>query len=233
MKNLVTFSKQANGYIDFQVKAGYYAASVLENEAIYYTPNPVIGEEAPIRLWVEPDGMESKTDFDDTYDAECRVYVYSKRTVNANCPKGWSAVVIDLKQYGENLYVEVKKILFTRPFQMKEVAAFFRKELSIEEAKVSYRKEMEVINIHPMRVFDVLEAYETVPAERVIKQNLSIEEALYVSREHYGMVHSQQPFSFFGENQFPVFYRGELLCTGERCTNDTFQIALPSDGCNF
>jgi len=117
MNNIVTFSEQQGGYIDFQVEAGYYGTSALENEALFYTPNPVIGEEATITKWVEPDGMEKNTQFDDTNHAECRVDVYRIEDVNANCPPGWSVVVIDLKQYGDKVYVEVKRILYTRPFQ--------------------------------------------------------------------------------------------------------------------
>jgi len=233
MENIVTFYPQQGGYIDFSVKRGYYAgASVYENDQseIVYVPNgTLIGRVADDYITIEP--MESVCDsqeYTENRNACTRVDVYRIKDVNENCPKGWSVALVEHKMYGDKyVSMEVKSVLYSRPFQMKEIAKFFRKELSIEEAASSYRKEMNVINIRPMRVFDVTDAYETVPAEREMNQSLTIEEALYVSREHYGMVHSQQPFSFFGENQFPVFYRGELLYTGERRTNDTFKIALP------
>ena len=232
MKNIVTFYPQQGGFIDFKVRRGYYAgASFYENDRteVMYVPNgTLVGREAVEYITIEPTISESDSqEYTETHNACTSVDVYRIKEVNDNCPKGWSAVLVEHKLYGEYVSMKVIQILYSRPFQMKEVAKFFRKELSIEEAASSYRKEMNVINIRPMRVFDVTDAYETVPAEREMNQSLTIEEALYVSREHYGMVHSQQPFSFFGENQFPVFYRGELLYTGERRTNDTFKIALP------
>jgi len=232
MKNLVTFSKQANGYIDFQVKAGYYAGYEMGRELaeVMYVPNGTkvgseVSESMAVGVPVHTD--KSVQEYANDYSCYTHVKVYSKKLTDKNCPPGWRTALCTYKTYGEYQCFEIKEILFTRPFQMKEVAKFLRQELSIEEAKGLYKKEMEVINIRPMRVFDVLEFYEIVPAERVLNQNLTMEEAQYVSRDHYGMVHSQQPFSFFGENQFPVFYRGELLYTGERRTNDTFKIALP------
>jgi len=228
-KELITFYTQKNGVIDFKVRRGYYAAASLnENDQseIVYVPNgTLVDHVADDYMTIEPTATKSQE------YTKTRVDVHRKSTVKANCPKGWSAVLVQLTWcYGdEYVSMKVKSVLFTRPFQMKEVAAFFRKEgMSAKEAKELYEKEMNVINIHPMRVFDVLEAYETVSAERAMNQYLTFEEALYVSHDHYTLVYCQQPFQFFGaEDRYPVFYRGELICTGELRQNDSFQIVLP------
>jgi len=233
MKNIVTFYPQQGGFIDFKVRRGYYAgASFYENDRteVMYVPNgTLVGREAVEYITIEP--MESVCDsqpYTESHNACTSVDVYRIKEVNDNCPKGWSAVLVEHKLYGKYVSMEVIQILYSRPFQMKEVAKFFRKELSIEEAASSYRKEMEVINVGSMRVFDVTDAYEDIPAERAMNPNLTIEEALYVSHDHHGIVYCQQPFSFFGaEYRYPVFYRGEILCTGVLRQNDSFQIALP------
>jgi len=232
MENIVTFYPQQGGFIDFSVKRGYYAgASVYAHDQteVMYVPNgTLVGREAVEYITIEPTISESDSqEYTETHNACTSVDVYRIKEVNDNCPKGWSAVLVEHKLYGEYVSMEVIQILYSRPFQMKEVAKFFRKELSIEEAASSYRKEMEVINVGSMRVFEVLEAYETVEG-REMNQSLTIEEALYVSHDHHGIVYCQQPFSFFGaEYRYPVFYRGEILCTGVLRQNDTFKIALP------
>jgi len=235
-KQLVTFYTQKNGFIDFKVRRGYYAgASCYENNQseIVYVPNgTLVGHVADEYITIDP--MESYTDsqpYTKSHNACTSVDVHRKSSTNAGCPPGWSVALVEhVLQYGDEYdSMKVKSVLFTRPFKMKEVAAFFRKEgMSAKEAKELYNEEMNAINIRPMRVFDVLEAYETVSAERAMNQYLTFEEALYVSHDHHTLVYCQQPFQFFGaEDRYPVFYRGELICTGLLRQNDSFQIALP------
>ena len=233
MEKLVTFYEQQGGFIDFTVKRGYYAgASYYENDRteVMYVPNgTLVGREADDYITIDP--MESVCDsqpYTENHNACTSVDVYRKKDVNAGCLPGWSAALVEHKMYGHTyVSMKVKQILFTRPFKMKEVAKFFREKLTIKEAKELYRQEMRVVNIRPMRVLKVLEAYETVPEGQTTNQSLTIEEALYVSRNYHGLVYCQQPFQFFGgEDRYPVFYLGELICTGEHRQNDSFKIAL-------
>ena len=230
MKNLVTFSKQANGYIQFTVKPGYYATSALENQALYYVPNPIVGEEPPVMRWVEPDGMEKNIQFDETNHAESRVNVYEKKCVKAGCPPGWSVALVQDEVYGEYVCMEVKSVLFTRPLrvgdmQMDCITRFFQQNgMSIKEAERLFLKEMQVMLSRPMRMFDDLEMDEEVSQGREMCQELTMEEARYLSLTRKERVYCQQPFAFFGEKQFPVFHQGKIECVGVLRQNDTFQI---------
>ena len=123
MENIVTFYPQQGGYIDFSVKRGYYAgASVYENDQseIVYVPNgTLIGRVADDYITIEP--MESVCDsqeYTENRNACTRVDVYRIKDVNANCPQGWSAVLVEHKLYGDYFCMKVQKIFFTRPFQI-------------------------------------------------------------------------------------------------------------------
>jgi len=121
MPNIVEFSKQANGYIQFTVKPGYYAgASFSESDQteVVYIPNYIsVGREADEYITIQP--IESYTDsqpYTESHNAECRVDVHLKRLVNSGCPKGWSVAEIEHKMYGNYLCMEVKSILHTCHF---------------------------------------------------------------------------------------------------------------------
>jgi len=121
MKNLVTFSKQANGYIQFTVKPGYYAgASFYDNDRteVVYVPNyTLIGRVADEYITIEPTATETKSEpYTETHNACTRVYVYLKRTVNSGCPKGWSVALVEHKMDGDYVSMKVKSILFTCHF---------------------------------------------------------------------------------------------------------------------
>ena len=121
MKNLVTFSKQANGYIQFTVKPGYYAGASMSSEdqtEVVYIPNYVpVGHVVDDYITIKP--LESYTDsqpYTDSHNAECRVDVHLERIVNSGCPKGWSAALVEHKMDGDYVSMKVKSILFTCHF---------------------------------------------------------------------------------------------------------------------
>ena len=119
MKNLVTFSKQANGYIQFTVKPGYYAGASMSSDdqsEIVYIPNYIsVGKDADEYITIKP--LESVCDsqpYTETHNACTRVDVHMARIVNAGCPKGWSVALVEHKMYGGYVSMEVKQILYTR-----------------------------------------------------------------------------------------------------------------------
>jgi len=218
----------------FTVNRGYYAVAA-ENEAIYYTPNPIVGEEAAHKVWVEHDLSIVTEVIGDGYDAECRVNAYEKKFVKAKCPQGWSAVVMHVEEVGNDVIAKVKQVLYTRPLRvvddldMQCLIRFFRSEgMSVKVANATFLEELKHICKTPMRVFDVFESHEKVPKGRWMDPNLSIREAHYASLCHKHLVYCQEPFRFFWKTEYPVFFMGEILRTVEQLRqNDTFRIALP------
>jgi len=119
--NIVTFAEQENGYIQFEVKAGYYAGSSYsegDQSEIVYVPNYIpVGNYADEYITIQP--IESYTDsqpYTESHNAECRVDVHLKRIVNSGCPKGWSAALVEHEVGDEYVSMKVKEILHTCHF---------------------------------------------------------------------------------------------------------------------
>jgi len=201
MSKIVTFCKEVNGYIDFTVDPAYYGTAALQHEALYYVPNPVVGEDAPLRTWIVPHGREKDIQFDDDKHAECRVDVYPKEAVNAGCPPGWSVVVIDPKQYGERMYVEVKEVLYTHLFEMKEGA--------------DPRK----LRVYDRTTIDTMESGEVARISET-RQELSTEEAFLLSLYSDGCVHAG--VHEFGK--FPTFFKGEITSYTDHVLSNDFLV---------
>jgi len=198
MNSIVKFSEEVNGYIDFSVDPEYYATSALQHESLYYAANPVVGEEPPLKTWVVPHVRITETQFDDDKHAECRVDVYPKEDVKSGCPPGWSVVLIEIKLYGDKMYAEVKSILYTHLFEMKEGDG-----------------------PRTLRVYDriTLATMETEEVARISEtsQELSTEEAFVLSLYSDGCVHAA--VHEFGK--FPTFWKGQITSyTDDALSND-------------
>jgi len=214
----------------FTVKPGYYAVARSEGETLYYTPNPVIGEEAGHKVWVEPD-LTITADFGGPYEEEYLVYAYDKKFVKANCPQGYSAVILQMGEEAENV---VKRILYNRPLRvgnnlnMECLVRFFRSQgMSVTDSNALFLKELKHIVAAPLRVFDMIDSYEDIPKGRWMNPDLSFQDARYASLCCMHLVCCQQPFKFFGKDLYAVFYKGEIESVGELRQNDSFQIILP------
>jgi len=202
MNNLIEFQQQENGYIDFTVDPAYYGTAALQHEALYYAANPIVGEEPPLKTWVAPDVRITETQFDDTNHAECRVDVYPKEDVKSGCPPGWSVVVIESKQYGDKVYDEVKEVLYTHLFEMKEGDDQPRK----------------------LRVYDsiTVDTMETEEVARIseTKQELTIQEAFLLSLYSDGCVHAA--VHEFGK--FPTFLLGKITSYTDHVLSNDFLV---------
>jgi len=215
----------------FNVKSGFYAILRSEGETIYYAPKPIVGEEAKVKVWVEPE-ITIVTEVIGVYDAGSRVNLFQKEFVKAGCPPGWSVVILEVVESRDKFVSKVKEILYTRLLRVGDMhmgclIRFFKANgMSTREANALFLKEMEVIITRPMRMFDDLEMDEEVSRELEICQELTIEEARYASLTRNERVHSQQPFTFYsGAEKYPVFYKGEIEYVSGLQSNDTFQIA--------
>jgi len=205
MENIVKFCDQVNGYIDFSVNPEYYGTAALQHEALYYAANPIVGEEPTLKTWVAPHRREKNIQFDDDKHAECRVDVYPKEAVNAGCPPGWSVVVIESKQYGDKVYDEVKEVLYTHLFQMKEGA--------------DPRK----LRVYDRTTIDTMESGEVARISET-RQELSTEEAFLLSLYSDGCVHAG--VHEFGK--FPTFFKGEITSYTDHPLSNDFLVADPA-----
>jgi len=201
MNSIVKFCKEVNGHIDFTVDPEYYATSALQHESLYYAPNPVIGEEPPLRTWIVPHGREKDIQFDDEKHAECRVDVYPKEAVKSGCPPGWSVVLIEIKLYGEITYDEVKSVLYTNPFELKEGDG--------------PRK----LRVYDRTTIDTM-GTEEVARIKETRQELSIEEAFVLSLYSNGCVHAA--VHEFGK--FPTFLLGKITSYTDHVLSNDFLV---------
>ena len=118
MNNIVTFSEQQGGYIQFTVRAGYYAGASMSSDdqsEIVYVPNYTpVGHDADEYITIKP--LESVCDsqpYTETHNACTRVDLHRERTVNCGCPKGWCVALVEHKMDGDYVSMAVKQILYT------------------------------------------------------------------------------------------------------------------------